>query len=81
MEESIGLENLNKKSDLDTIRSNDKYLINGNQFTLDEVKEYAKNPYSNKQLQINKERIQLSKNLLDILESKECQVIVNFILQ
>lgn len=81
-EENIGLENLKnaephefeKSSSKKKSSSNDTHLINGKQFTLDEVKEYAQKPYSQEQLEVNNERNELSKKLFEKLKSPECKV-------
>ncbi len=87
-EESVGLENLNEseiKSKNETQKEKSifnhknsppsaKYYINGKPFTLDQVKEYAHKPYTNEQLEVNKERLELSKKLFEQLKSKECKV-------
>ncbi len=51
------------------------FLVNDKQLTLDQIKEYANNEKSEKQIKINNDREFKSEELMKKLRSKDCQVL------
>jgi hypothetical protein len=56
-----------------------KYLILGKKYSIEDIKELASKSYSNEQIEENKSREKNSKNLFNLVTSKECDVSFNII--
>jgi hypothetical protein len=56
-----------------------KYLIFGKKYSIEDIKELASKSYSNEQIEENKSREENSKNLFNLVTSKECDVSLNII--
>jgi hypothetical protein len=56
-----------------------KYVILGKKYSIEDIKELASKSYSNEQIEENKSREKNSKNLFNLVTSKECDVSFNII--